>query len=87
MDRPPYSFGCRSYQFHSTGTDSGIERLDSVSQAFGGRLESGKNHGHMVLQSAGIKLTSVIKDIYRKIGRALLFMPWLRTNPLQKVSF
>jgi transposase len=36
-------------------------------------LNREKNRGHMVLQSAGIKLTSVIKDIYRKSGRALLY--------------
>lgn len=32
-----------------------------------------KNRGHMVLQNAGIKLTSVIKDIYGKSGRTLLY--------------
>ncbi|MBL1230977.1 IS110 family transposase [Enterococcus sp. BWB1-3] len=36
-------------------------------------LNREKNRGHMVLQSAGIKLTSVIKDVYGKSGRALLY--------------
>lgn len=36
-------------------------------------LNREKNRGHMVLQNAGIKLTSVIKDIYGKSGRALLY--------------
>ncbi|MFD2387443.1 transposase [Enterococcus rivorum] len=37
-------------------------------------LNREKNRGHMVLQNAGIKLTSVIKDIYGKSGRALLYV-------------
>ncbi|WP_429948228.1 IS110 family transposase [Enterococcus sp. AZ101] len=36
-------------------------------------LNREKNRGHMVIQNAGIKLTSVIKDIYGKSGRALLY--------------
>lgn len=36
-------------------------------------LNREKNRGHMVLQNAGIKLSSVIKDIYGKSGRALLY--------------
>lgn len=36
-------------------------------------LNREKNRGHMVLQNAGIKLTSVIKDIYGKSGRGLLY--------------
>jgi len=36
-------------------------------------LNREKNRGHMVLQNAGIKLTSVIKDIYGQSGRALLY--------------
>lgn len=36
-------------------------------------LNREKNRGHMVLQNAGIKLTSVVKDIYGKSGRALLY--------------
>ncbi|MGM0123761.1 hypothetical protein IGI37_001135 [Enterococcus sp. AZ194] len=37
-------------------------------------LNREKNRGHMVLQNAGIKLTSVMKDIYGKSGRALLYV-------------
>jgi transposase len=36
-------------------------------------LNREKNRGHMVLQNAGIKLASVIKDIYGKSGRALIY--------------
>lgn len=35
-------------------------------------LNRKKKRRHMVLQNAGIKLTSVIKDIYGKSGRALV---------------
>lgn len=44
-------------------------------------LNREKNRGHMVLQNAGIKLTSVIKDIYGKSGRGLLYA-LIENNPI-----